>query len=71
MSYNGGQPVKKNSEFLLVFPIYDNTGALVTGAAALDSEISKDGGGFIDCTNEATEIGTSGIYKLTYLHKML
>jgi len=65
MSYAGGFPAKKNAEFLLVFPIYDNTGALVTGAAALDSEISKDGGAFNDCTNEAVEIGTSGVYQLT------
>jgi len=65
MAFAGGQPVKKNAEFLLIFPIYDNDGDLVTGAADLDSEISKDGGGFIDCTNEAIEIGTSGIYKLT------
>lgn len=65
MSFDGGQPVKKNAEFLLVFPIYDSGGDLVTGAADLDSEISKDGGDFIDCTNEAVEIGSSGIYKLT------
>lgn len=65
MAFAGGQPVKKNAEFLLIFPIYDNDGDLVTGAAALDSEISKDGEGFIDCENEAIEIGTSGIYKLT------
>lgn len=65
MAFAGGQPVKKNAEFLLIFPIYDSDGDLVTGAAALDSEVSKDGGAFIDCTNEAIEIGTSGIYKLT------
>jgi len=65
MSYAGGFPAKKNTEFLLIFPIYDNDGDLVTGAADLDSEISKDGGSFIDCINEAIEIGTSGIYKLT------
>jgi hypothetical protein len=37
---------------------------LVTAAAALDSEVDKDAGGFIDATNEATEVGSSGIYKL-------
>jgi hypothetical protein len=48
-----------------MFPIYDNTGSLVTGAAGLDSEVSKDQGTFTDCTNEATEIATSsGIYYL-------
>lgn len=65
MAFDGGQPVKKNAEFLLVFPIYDNAGDLVSGAAGLDSEVSKDGGSFIDCENEAVEIGSSGIYKLT------
>lgn len=65
MSFAGGQPVEKNKEFLLIFPIYDNTGELVSAAAGLDSEVSKDGAGFSDCTNEASEIGTSGIYSLT------
>lgn len=65
MSYAGGYPVKKNTEFLLVFPIYDNDGDLISGALDLDSEISKNGEAFIDCTNEAVEIGTSGVYKLT------
>jgi hypothetical protein len=48
------------------FGIYNaSTGALITGAAGLDSEISKDGGTFTDCTNEATEIATSsGVYYL-------
>ncbi|GAJ16104.1 unnamed protein product, partial [marine sediment metagenome] len=58
-------PAKKNAEFLLVFPIYDADGDLVSGAADLDSEVSKDGGSFVDCTNDAIEIGSSGIYKLT------
>jgi len=65
MAYAGGFPAKKNAEFLLVFPIFDADGDLVSNAADLDSEVSKDGGSFIDCTNEAAEIGTSGIYKLT------
>lgn len=55
----------KNTAFRVVFPIFDKTGALVTGAAGLDSEISKDQGTFADCTNEATEIATSsGVYYL-------
>jgi hypothetical protein len=55
----------KNTAFRVTFPIYDNTGALVSGAAGLDSEVSIDGGTFADCTNEATEIATaSGIYYL-------
>lgn len=49
----------------LVFPILDNDGDLVTGAAGLDSEISKDQGTATDCSNEATEIATStGMYYL-------
>ena len=49
----------------VTFPILDADGDLVTGAAALDSEVSIDGGTFADCTNEATEIATaSGMYYL-------
>ncbi len=50
--------------WVVVFPILDNTGALVTGAAGLDSERSLDGDTPADCTNEATEIGSSGMYYL-------
>jgi hypothetical protein len=56
---------RKNVAFRVTFPILDNDGDLVTGAAGLDSEVSKDGGTFTDCTNEATEIATSsGMYYL-------
>lgn len=49
----------------VVFPILDADGDLVTGAASLDSEVSKNGDTFTDCTNEATEIATSsGVYYL-------
>jgi len=55
----------KNIAYRVVFPILDADGDLVTGAAALDSEVSKDQGTFADCTNEATEIATaSGLYYL-------
>lgn len=55
----------KNTAYRVTFPILDADGDLVTGAAGLDSEISKDGGTFADCTNEATEIATSsGMYYL-------
>lgn len=55
----------KNLAFRAVFPILDADGDLVTGATALDSEVSKDQGTFTDCTNEATEIATaSGMYYL-------
>ncbi len=55
---------RKGIAFTLVFPIRLNDGTLLSGAAGLDSEISKDGGAFTDCTNEATEIGSSGFYSL-------
>lgn len=49
----------KNAAYRVTFPILDADGDLVTGATGLDSEVSKDGGTFADCTNEATEIATS------------
>lgn len=57
-------PPKKNTAFTLAFPIRDADGDLVTGASSLDSEVSIDGAAFADCTNEATEIGSTGIYTL-------
>jgi hypothetical protein len=55
----------KNQAYRVTFPILDADGDLVTGATGLDSEVSKDGGTFGDCTNEATEIATaSGMYFL-------
>ncbi len=55
----------KNVAYRITFPILDADGDLVTGATGLDSEVSKDGGTFTDCTNEATEIATSsGVYYL-------
>lgn len=50
----------------VVFPMLDADGDLVTGATTPDSEVSKNGDTFVDCTNEATEIATgSGMYYLT------
>ena len=55
----------KNKAYRITFPILDADGDLVTGAAGLDSEVSKDGGAFTDCGSEATEIATSsGVYYL-------
>ena len=55
----------KNQAFRVTFPILDADGDLVTGAAGLDSEVSKDAGTFADVTAEATEIATSsGVYYL-------
>lgn len=66
MATTDARPVpKKNVAYRVVFPILDADGDLITGAAALDSEVSKDQGTFADCTNEATEIATSsGMYYL-------
>lgn len=52
------------SNYIVRFPILDADGDPVSGAAGLDSEISADLGSFTDCTNEATEIGSSGWYYL-------
>lgn len=66
MASTDARPIPiKNTAFRAVFPILDADGDLVTGAASLDSEVSKDQGAFADCTNEATEIATaSGMYYL-------
>lgn len=55
----------KGQAYRVTFPILDADGDLVTGAAGLDSDVSKDGGTFADATSEATEIATSsGMYYL-------
>lgn len=66
MASTDAKPVpQKNVAYRITFPIFDADGDLVTGATGLDSEVSKDGAAFSDCTNEATEIATSsGIYYL-------
>jgi len=51
---------RKNAAFRLYFAIRKNDGTLITSWTGADSEESLDGGSFSDCTNEATEIGTSG-----------
>jgi hypothetical protein len=60
----------KNVATYIVAPLVDADGDPVSGAAGLDSEIDAwaDGAapdGFSDCTNEATEIGTTGMYYLS------
>ncbi len=56
---------RKNTAYRVTFGIFKNDGTLITAAAGLDSEVSKDAGTFADCTNEATEIATSsGVYYL-------
>lgn len=65
MAATDAKPVpQRNVAYRHYFPIYDNDGDTVSAAAGLDSEVSKDGAAFADCTNEATEIGTSGVYYL-------
>jgi hypothetical protein len=61
---------QKNVATRIVFPLVDADGDLVSGATSPDSEIDQwaDGAnptGFADCTNEATEIGSTGIYYLS------
>jgi len=61
----------KNLATYVTFPIQKNDGTYITSAAGLDSELNywDDGNApqatFTDCTNEATEIGTTGIYYLS------
>lgn len=65
MASSDARPVpRKNTAFRVYFPLLDADGDTVTGASGLDSEVSIDGAAFSDCTNEATEIGSSGIYYL-------
>ena len=53
---------RKNAAFRLYLGVYDTSGNIITGGiTGADSEVSKDGGAFADCTNEFTEIGTSGV----------
>jgi len=55
----------KNTTLTLITPVFDAAEEdYKSSAAGLDSEISQDSGGFADCTNELTEIGTSGVYTL-------
>ena len=60
------EPLKKNAGARIIFPIFYETGGLVSGASGLDSEYSLDGSTtFSDCTHEAIEIPTnSGMYYL-------
>lgn len=65
MASTDARPLPLNATALRIyFPLRLTTGALNSGAAGLDSEISLDGAAFSDCTNEATEIGSTGIYYL-------
>lgn len=61
MAATDARPVpKKGVAYRHYFAIRKNDGTLITTWAGQDSEVSKDAAGFADCTNEATEDGTSG-----------
>jgi cell division protein ZapA (FtsZ GTPase activity inhibitor) len=51
----------KNTAYRLYFAIRKSDGTLITSWSGADSELSLDGASFSDATNEATEIGTSGV----------
>lgn len=51
---------RKNIAYRHYFAIRKKDGSLNTGWSGQDSEVSKDGGNYADCTNEATEIQTTG-----------
>lgn len=62
MAASDARPVpQKNTAYRQYFAIRKNDGTLITSWTAADTELSKDGGAFADATNEATEIGTSGV----------
>lgn len=53
---------RKNIAFRFYFAIRKpSDSTLITTWTGMDSEVSLDGAAFADCTNEATEIGTSGV----------
>ena len=62
MAASDARPVpRKNAAFRFYFAIRKpSDSTLITTWAGADSEVSLDGASFADCTNEATEIGTSG-----------
>jgi hypothetical protein len=62
MASTDARPVpRKNTAYRYYFAIRKNDGTLITTWAGQDSEVSLDGAAFSDCTNEATEIGTTGV----------
>ena len=61
---------QKNVATIITFPIVDVNNLAITSAAGLDTELDawSDGAapdGFADASNEATEIGATGIYYLS------
>lgn len=66
MAATDAKPVPvKNAAYRVTFGIFKNDGTLITAAAGLDPEVSKDAGTFTNATNAAAEIATSsGVYYL-------
>lgn len=64
MAQGDGNRCIRNAPYRITFPIVNTSGVLQSGASGLDSEESQDGATFTDCDNEATEIGSAGIYTL-------
>lgn len=62
MASTDARPVpRKNVAFRFYFAIRKpSDSTLITTWAGADSEVSLDGASYSDCTNEATEIGTTG-----------
>lgn len=62
MASTDARPVpRKNAAFRHYFCLRNSAdGTLITSWTSADSEVSLDGASFSDCTNEATEIGTTG-----------
>src|SRR6202008_2684533 len=52
----------KNQAYRLTFVSQNAALGFVTNGTGMDTEVSKDGATFADATNEATEIGSTGIY---------
>jgi hypothetical protein len=62
MASTDARPVPiKNTAYRHYFEFRKADGTIVTTVTGADSEVSKDGAAFADCTNEFTEIGTTGV----------
>jgi hypothetical protein len=61
MASTDARPVPiKNTAYRHYFHYWKTDSTMLTSITGADTEVSKDGGTFTDCTNEFTEIGTSG-----------
>jgi hypothetical protein len=61
MAATDARPVPiKNTAYRHYFHYWKTDSTMLTSITGPDTEVSKDGGTFTDCTNEFTEIGTSG-----------